>query len=384
MAGDRTEQQRRNFALIYTIILLFVAMGIAIRDFYYSRNNFSDRVYITCNILYLLVVSFKIAVLYNRKIEFFNLVSLTRQHFWHTNYDPQETLILTACKKKCIIFVIIINFCAQGTCAGYMLTPLLANVGKRESERMLPFNMWMNFPTGNSPYFEVLFVIQMLCVYNVAVCYICFDNFLCLVNLHVAYQFRILEYRLTNLHSIVQKQPDDQNLDNDLSSCTILCYAKLRNCVQQHQMLTEYCKKIENVFTMIILCQVLFFGLVLCLLAYQLFLTDAPPVRYVSLMINLSGTLCQVFVFTYSCDGLIRWNAHIGTTIFSGPWSNLPMTKVGKALRRNVVMIIMRSNKYCGLTAGGFFPVCLETYTGILSTAMSYFTLLRQSSVNVE
>lgn len=115
---------------------------------------------------------------------------------------------------------------------------------------------------------------QMLCVYNVAVCYICFDNFLCLVNLHVAYQFRILEYRLTNLHSIVQKQPDDQNLDNDLSSCTILCYAKLRNCVQQHQMLTEYCTKIENVFTMIILCQVLFFGLVLCLLAYQLFLVS--------------------------------------------------------------------------------------------------------------
>lgn len=45
-----------------------------------------------------------------------------------------------------------------------LISYILANVGKRESERMLPFNMWMNFPTGNSPYFEVLFVIQVLTI----------------------------------------------------------------------------------------------------------------------------------------------------------------------------------------------------------------------------
>ncbi|XP_076241044.1 odorant receptor 10-like [Calliopsis andreniformis] len=363
--------------------------------------NIHDCVFVACNILYLMIVFYKIIVLCIHKKQFYELVLFTEKNFWHSNYNVQEKLILTDCRRICGIFIIVLSFCAQGTCAGYMVTPLLANIGRNESDRILPFNMWVNFPTGLSPYFEILFTIQVLCVYHVGTCYICFDNFLCLVNLHVASQFRILQYRLKNLTDSFHKEADSLELEKNQ---TEMCYKKLRSCVQQHQMLIEYCSELENVFTLIVLGQVLFLAMIICLVGYQLFLnsivthksvkkiltclifmqTDSPPSRSVSLVLNLGGTMCQLLMFTYSCDGLVQQSSNIGRAIFSGPWTTLPMNKVGRTVRRNIIIITLRTTRCCSLTASGFFPVSLETYTGILSTAMSYFTLLRNSSLDVE
>ncbi|XP_076229596.1 odorant receptor 22c-like isoform X2 [Nomia melanderi] len=272
LAADEAEQRRRNAALIYTISVIFIATCIAIRDIYFSWGNFSDCVYITCNILYLMIVLYKIGVLYTHRLEFFDLVRYTQSNFWHSNYSQQEKVILAECKRLCGVFIVVISFCCQGTCAGYLVTPLLANIGKNESDRILPFNMWVDFPTGTSPYYEVLFVIQ----------------------------------------------------------------------------------------------------------------ADIPPSRNISLMLNLGGTLVQLFMFTYGCDGLIHQSASIGRATYSGPWALMPMDRIGKILRRNILLTILRSGRSCCLTANGFFPVSLETYTAVLSTAMSYFTLLRQKSVNDE
>ncbi|XP_054008627.1 odorant receptor Or2-like isoform X2 [Hylaeus anthracinus] len=383
MAADRAEQQRRNFALIYTCSMLFIATCIAIRDFYYSWGNFNDCVYIACNIMYLMVVLFKIAVLYTHRVEFFDLILFTQKNFWHSNYNLREKLILDEYKRLCALFIVILSFCTQGTCAGYMVTPILGNIGKNESERILPFNMWLDFPTGTSPYFEVLFLIQMLCVYHVGVCYICFDNFLCILNLHVASQFQVLQYRLMNLTDILEKERHIRASDESLSRYASTCYQKLRNCVKHHQALMEYCRMLEKIFTLIVLGQVLFLAMIICLVGYQIFLAETPPSRSVSLVLTMAATLCQLLMFTYSCDGLIRQSSNVGGAIFSAPWAIFPMDQIGKSLRKNTTIMIMRTTRSCCLTASGFFPVSLETSTAVLSTAMSYFTLLRQSTLDM-
>lgn len=113
---------------------------------------------------------------------------------------------------------------------------------------------------------------QILCVYHVGVCYICFDNLLCIVNLHVAGQFRILQHRLRSLSSA---EPGDRRDARKL-------YAKLKSCVLHHQALTKYCKQLENIFTIIVLGQVLFLAVVICLVGFQLFLVGMqhPNIRF--------------------------------------------------------------------------------------------------------
>nr|XP_033340147.1 odorant receptor Or2-like [Megalopta genalis] len=92
----------------------------------------------------------------------------------------------------------------------------------------------------------------------------------------------------------------------------------------------------------------------------------------------------QLLMFTYSCDGLIQQSLNVATAVYSAPWTYLPMNKYGKMLRKDVVLVIQRSRVPCCLTAKGFFPVSLETYTKVWSTAASYFTLLTQTMDNLE
>lgn len=110
-------------------------------------------------------------------------------------------------------------------------------------------------------------------MYHVGICYICLDNLLCIVNLHVASQFRILQHRLNSINNVIKNQIDSQESDEKyLSHCANICYIKLKNCVQQHQMLAEYCKKLETIFTVIVLGQVTFLAMIMCLVGFQLFL----------------------------------------------------------------------------------------------------------------
>lgn len=101
--------------------------------------------------------------------------------------------------------------------------------------------------------------LQVLCLYHVGVCYLCFDNILCIINLHTAGQFRILQYRLENMCGVN---------NNGKLSYSICKYMKLKTYIQQHQMLIEYCKKLEQVFNLIVLGQVSLFSLLMCLDGY--------------------------------------------------------------------------------------------------------------------
>lgn len=109
-------------------------------------------------------------------------------------------------------------------------------------------------------------------------CYVCFDNLLCILNLHVASQFRILDHRLKCLDNAIVDQINDGESDTKLSRYAIECNMKLKSCVRHHQTLMNYCKNLENIFTIVVLGQVLFLAVIICLVGFQLFLVD---IRYV-------------------------------------------------------------------------------------------------------
>ena len=46
-------------------------------------------------------------------------------------------------------------------------------------------------------------------------------------------------------------------------------YEKLKMYVRHHQTLINFCDRLENVYTMLILGQVLVFSVLICLFAYQ-------------------------------------------------------------------------------------------------------------------
>ncbi|XP_076678403.1 odorant receptor 13a-like [Andrena cerasifolii] len=199
---------------------------------------------------------------------------------------------------------------------------------------------------------------------------------MCIINLHLASQFRILQYRLTNMHVVTNHEKQMESASKDPAKNAVTYYAMFKRCVKQHQMLIEFSYHLERVFTLIVLGQVLLFSILMCLDGYLVLMDDAPTTKRLIFVFHITGCMCQLLMFTYSCDCLVQESTAVASAVYSAPWSLLSMSKDGKELRKDMVLVIMRSRVPCCLTASGFFIVSLETYTRVLSTAVSYFTLL--------
>lgn len=117
---------------------------------------------------------------------------------------------------------------------------------------------------------------QVLSLFHIGISYFSFDNFLCIMNLHVAGQFRILQYRMINMAELYTKgkQEKDEILTINPSCFANKCYAALKKYIRQHQMLIAYCAKLEEVFNLIVLEQVLMFSLIICLDGYQILMVS--------------------------------------------------------------------------------------------------------------
>lgn len=90
------------------------------------------------------------------------------------------------------------------------------------------------------------------------------------------------------------------------------------------------------------------------------------PHRKIIFFFHLMGTGCQLLMFTYSCDCIIQESRNLAPAVYSGPWLLLPMNENVQKLRKDLVMVIMRSHTPCCLTACKFFMVSLETYTKVI------------------
>nr|XP_031844741.1 odorant receptor 13a-like [Nomia melanderi] len=376
-SDNETEQRKRNITLCYTILQMMYGVYLQSTDFYHSKGDFSALLYTLVNILSVVIGLFKVIVLFVHKKDFFNLVMHLQQHFLNATYDNYEKTILNTCKNTCAIFIGLFTFFTHVTLICYVTSPLIVNMGKNESDRMLPFKMYLDLPLSMSPYYEIIFIIEALALYQIGVCYFCFDNCLCLMNLHVATQFRILQYRLANMRNTNEKETIQEN--SDAYRSTEKSYAAFKSNVQQHQSLIAYCNKLEKVFNLFALGQMLVFSLIICFDGCQVIMVELYAGRRFIFLFHLINCLAQLLMFTYSCDQLIHESVKIATAVYRAPWTCLPMTKYGRELRKDAVFVIMRSKIPCCLTAKGFFPVSLETYTKVWSTAASYFTLLRQA-----
>ncbi|XP_029053755.1 odorant receptor Or2-like isoform X2 [Osmia bicornis bicornis] len=237
--------------------------------------------------------------------------------------------------------------------------------------------MWVDWPISETPYYELTFTFQVICTFLIGIAYVCPDVFLCVFNLHVMGQFRILQYRMLNFWNVE---------DKEMNAFTYIdhCYAALKKCVQHHQLLIEFCVKLDQVYTMSIFVHMAFLSVLMGLDCYEILVADTNTSIRLIFIFHITGSLIHLFVFTYTCHFMMEESTNVTRTIYSGSWSTLPMYKTGRSLRSDIRFIMIRSLKPCCLTAGGFFPVSLETFTSLLSSTFSYFTLMRESLIRTE
>ncbi|XP_029053132.2 odorant receptor Or2-like [Osmia bicornis bicornis] len=295
------------------------------------------------------MTTIKMIILNSNRAGFVDALCYAQRHFWHGNYDSEERLIFSTSVKYCTRYVIFIVGALQIGLSGYVITPLIENLGRNKSDRVLPFRMWVDWPLSETPYYELVFT----------------------------FQFRILQHRMLNFWNV-------ESNEMNAVMYTDHCYAALKMCIQHHQLLIEFCMKLEQVYTMTIFTHITVLSLLLCFDSYEIVVANTSASMRIIFLFHAIGSLGQLFMLTYTSNFMMEESTNVITSMYLGSWSTLPMNKVGRSFRSAMKFIMIRSLKPCYLTAAGFFPLTLGTFTSLLSSTFSYFTLMRQSFMRPE
>ena len=115
--------------------------------------------------------------------------------------------------------------------------------------------------------------------------------------IHLTGQFRILQYRFSKMCDMEDRisEKDEKSM---LTRRVYRIYETFKKYVRHHQALINYCKMLENVYTMIILGQVLVFSMLICLFGYQVLLVSIWRIANTFIFTNvphteMSKTKCQ-------------------------------------------------------------------------------------------
>ncbi|XP_029052586.2 odorant receptor 30a-like [Osmia bicornis bicornis] len=373
LTNNNVEERCRRLWLLFIASSYIISTSVNMADLYHSWGDINQCVFVGINVACTILAICKLTLINYHRKNFVEIILYAKRNFWHCNYDSQELVYVTECRFKCTLWMIFIYALVTGCTVSYGVLPFARTIGTNESERTLPFTMYVDLHLTETPYYQLMFAYQLLCANLIAIGYISTDACLCILNMHTACQFRILQHRLLSLWDFVNEKMD-------IVEYTHHCNDELRCCVHQHQLLIDYCAKLENVYTIMIAAHLLFCSILFSFDFYEILLADISVVQVVSAILNLMGTFIPVVMFTYSCHGLVEESEKIVMATYSGLWTTLPMNKVGKSLRENIRIIMLRSLRPCCLTAAGFFPVTMETTTAIISTTLSYFTLIKETT----
>nr|QKN21365.1 odorant receptor [Bactrocera dorsalis] len=146
---------------------------------------------------------------------------------------------------------------------------------------------------------------------------------------------------------------------------------EFKECLEYHRKVIDLCDDIQDFYSMDGFFHITFFGMMLCMLLF--FLSMIHDLRLLLAALSfVSFTTYMLFITYYYANNLATESLEVANAAYDTPWyrGNLEM-------RKCVITMIARCQKPLQMTAGGIYPMTMETFQAILRVSYSYFSLLQ-------
>nr|XP_034180060.1 odorant receptor 45a-like [Osmia lignaria] len=363
------------FAYFRFIFSLLAAISIFVPGLLAIAVNWGDLKILTgvgCTSMTLAQLLFKIIYLVARRDKSYRLYKELRS-LWDSTDDPKERQSYEEFAYSARIYSII--FYSSGTMTVFMFTTSAAwdcisngHIGNGDNGRHLPIDLWYGTDVTESPNFEIAFVCQFLAalVCTVAICAV--DTTCVTIILHVSGQFRLISTWIDNIGIEIRCHSTNYVSDRSGNLATDLI-----RCIRHHQRLINVVNDVNDLLTPIIFLQLLTSGIEICLSGFAVMSngSSADLFKFVS---YLSSMMIQLLLWCWPGEILVQESEEIGYAVYQ----HVPWYKLSPIYRRQLLLIILRSQKYCSISALTFQTLSIHTLTYVFNTATSYFALLRQ------
>ncbi|XP_058796133.1 odorant receptor 49b-like [Phymastichus coffea] len=366
-----------NVVLALVLLLMIYSVFVQAQELIYAGSSITAITFAAPVATVVVTESSKLVVFIAKRRKMVNLNKFVDSQFWKKIYSDEELVIFNDCDRMCFRLIGIYCTLLLGTCSMYLILPIIGMDTELSPQRELPFPMRIASPLYESPYYEMYFALEIVGTLTVGLCVSTFASYQFAVNLFTAVQFKILNTHLTSLCDFEDDARDERNTERQMKALT-----KLKGLITTHQTLIDLTKQIEDLCCYVMLEQVFGSTSQICFCGLQILLAKSTLTRTVLSVEFLLSSVLQLYFYCYSSHMIFEASESVSQAIYSMKWFKITDPKLHKEFRQLLLIISMRARRPCVLTVGKFYPLTLAAFSSVLSTSMSYFTVLRQLLYN--
>ncbi|XP_032672671.1 odorant receptor 49b-like [Odontomachus brunneus] len=239
------------------------------------------------------------------------------------------------------------------------------------------------FEVHRTPYYEIMYAMQLCSMTNVGLTCAAADTIGPVLVLTMSGHFKVLNSRIQRL---CESDPAVCKLQRTEKACqagrgflevtneeegalrsnrTVI---DLEACVRYHQTMFEFHREVGKLTGGIFLMQLIPSTYNISLVGFKLAGDDPDKFKYIS---QVAIAVIQLFLCNWPADVLRTESEAIAKASYFTSWYHFPYR-----LKRSLNIITIRSQKPAQLSAY-FIPLSLETFASMVSSAVSFFTMMR-------
>ncbi|XP_050486366.1 odorant receptor 13a-like [Bombus huntii] len=346
----------RRFHL-FCMFLLAVVMSIAVTaDVVHNIDDLNEATEcaLICTAFYLCVVRLLVYSLHQKDMFY---VVKTMKEDWILSSHEDRTILA---KKTMFAFRLAKYFISTVamTIVLFMCIPFLEIYAFGSNERVLPFRGYFFVNHTISPVFECLYFFNVTAGGFGGSMIAGATSFNLVVIMHGSGKFAVLRKRLEALSG------------EDPNSTAILS-----NYVIRHQKAIEwesvrrYADALERIINVLALGQFIISTGLICFAGFQITSMMKDKGRLMKYSTFLNSAILELFMFSFSGNGLIDESGAVGDSAYGSGW-------IGSRFSQSLQIMMMRARIPSKITAAKFYAMSLESFSAVLSTSFSYFTVL--------
>ncbi|XP_013200165.1 odorant receptor 85b [Amyelois transitella] len=389
---NNRESRVRFFWPIICVSLAIVAVtleSIFVHHFVMIKN-YSDATECFCYFVLLGIIPFiYVTVLYNKE-KILELVEDMNEDFvyiskltpkYRDSFFQGHLLIYKLCYAWLAFTSAIAIMYISGT-VGPLLWMSLIAAQHENSVRPLMFPMWLpEDDPYRTPNYEIFmaFQISFCFIYIQTFCVYVYTEFHILLHYYNLMELVIMDFHVIfegldeAVVDLVRADPRRVNVQHALNK-------RMGRIVRWHLSIFKAVNTVSSVYGPPLVYQVMFTAIALCLMGYQI--ADKLDHGKFDILFSMLfvGALVQLWIPCYLGTMIRNKGFAIGDACWNCGWHE---TSLGRMLRSDIIIVMHRSQQPVVIKFTGLPHLQLETFSSIVSSAYSYFNMLRQYNAEV-
>nr|XP_015833045.1 PREDICTED: odorant receptor 49b isoform X6 [Tribolium castaneum] len=220
-------------------------------------------------------------------------------------------------------------------------------------QKKLPFPARYPLDVTKSPYYELAYVYQFICIWYITVANLNLDTIIIALMMYTSCQCDLLCDDLKNLTE------------------TRFFDKKLIECIKHHKAILVFAEKSNSLFNMIVLGQIATSTVVLALTMFQLSMVSPLSSEGLNHLFYIGGIIMQILLYCWFGNEVEAKSSNILYAIYESTWS-----EASKNSKKNLIIFSIRCQRPIKATAVKLFALSLRTFITIVRSGWSYFAVL--------